>query len=50
MQKSGQQFKQAPMVLPKENLPNTSQFEDPLINKEKVNESESLTPLNMEAN
>jgi general secretion pathway protein D len=50
MQNSGQQFKQAPMVLPKENLPNTSQFEDPLINKENVNEGESLTPLNLEDN
>lgn len=49
MQKSGQQFKQAPMVLPKENLPNPSTFNKPLINKDVI-EEESLIPLNMEAN
>jgi general secretion pathway protein D len=63
MQKSGQQFNQAPLILPKENLPNTSQFEDPLIkkeqpavsegdvlNEEKVNGSESLTPMKLDGN
>jgi hypothetical protein len=49
MQKSGQEFKQAPMVLPKENLPNPSQFNEPLVNKDVI-EEESLIPLNMEAN
>lgn len=62
MQKSGQQFKQAPMVLPKENLPNPSTFNEPLLNKDspskskkqilnqEVIEEESLIPLNKEAN
>jgi general secretion pathway protein D len=62
MQQSGQQFKQAPMLLPKENLPNPSQFNDPLINKVLPNKSENqilnqdviveepLLPLNKEGN
>lgn len=51
IQKSGQQFKQAPMVLPKEILPNSNNFKDPLIEQgdsKGANKSpeEILIPLN----
>lgn len=49
MQKSGEQFKQAPMLLPKENLPNSSQFKEPLVNRDGI-EEEPLIMLNVEAN
>jgi general secretion pathway protein D len=51
IQKSGQQFKQAPMVLPKESLPNSDNFKDPLIEQDNAKETnkspeEILVPLN----
>lgn len=52
IKRSAQQFKQAPMILPKENLPNSENFKEPLIEQvfpltpNKNKSEEVLVPLN----